>query len=140
MSLPPDKARPRDLRVPVTVTIWGCTTGMLAICLSLSSQQSSQGTVISLAILAAAAVSTVAIWRSAGPRQPSPDEAYSLRELRERILNLETIATSGGLDGWQRLSSRAESGRIESERAELNRADGQKPSPYRERIDPRPGN
>lgn len=114
MSLPSEKARPKDLRVPATATIWGCTTGMLAICLSLTTQphQSSQGTMISLAILIAAAVSTVAIWRSAGYRQPSSDEAYVIRELRERVLNLETIATSGGLGGdWQMLSSRIEPGR-----------------------------
>ncbi|NJO43450.1 MAG: hypothetical protein HC769_22225 [Cyanobacteria bacterium CRU_2_1] len=96
--------RQKDVRISATSIIWGCATGMLAICIPLTnnSDQSHQGTIIPLAVLVAATVGTVAVWRSS----PNPDfqpieESNQVRELKQRIADLETIASVGELE-WQR--------------------------------------
>lgn len=50
--------------VPATAIIWGCSTGMLALGLLLSTSALSE-MVITIAIVAAAAVSTMTVWLSA---------------------------------------------------------------------------
>lgn len=50
--------------VPATAIIWGCSTGMLALGLLLSTSAQSE-MVIAIAIVAAAAVSTMTVWLSA---------------------------------------------------------------------------
>lgn len=50
--------------VPATAIIWGCSTGMLALDLLLSTSAYSE-MVIAIAIVAAAAVSTMTVWLSA---------------------------------------------------------------------------
>lgn len=103
MKLPDKRVSTRDSRRSTTAVIWGCATGMLAICLSLTNQphQGNRGTIISLAILAGAAVSTVAIWRSSHQEsQADLEDARQIRQLKERIINLETIASLGE-GSWQ---------------------------------------
>lgn len=50
--------------VAATAIIWGCSTGMLAIDLLLSADAASEAT-IAVAIVAAAALSTMTIWLAA---------------------------------------------------------------------------
>ncbi|NJL19743.1 MAG: hypothetical protein HC895_01265 [Leptolyngbyaceae cyanobacterium SM1_3_5] len=50
--------------VAATAVIWGCSTGMLAIDLLLSADAAS-GAMIAVAIVAAAAVSTMTVWLAA---------------------------------------------------------------------------
>ncbi|MBD3885453.1 hypothetical protein IFO70_27385 [Phormidium tenue FACHB-886] len=102
MPFPKEKSVKRDIRLSATAIIWGCTTGMLAICLSLTNEphQGSQGTTISLALLAAA-VSTVVVWNSMKSAQPSMEAAEQIRQLKERIIDLEAIASSSEIE-WHR--------------------------------------
>lgn len=51
--------------VPTTAIIWGCSTGMLALDLLLSKTAQS-GTMIAIAVVSAAAVSTIAVWLAPG--------------------------------------------------------------------------
>jgi hypothetical protein len=77
---------------------------MLAICLPLTDEphQGNRGTIISLAILSAATVSTFAVWQSANHEaQFQLKAADELKQLKERVVDLEAIASSGQLD-WQR--------------------------------------
>lgn len=103
MPFPQEKPVKRDIRLSATAIIWGCTTGMLAICLSLTDEphQGSQGTIVSLALLGAAAVSTVAVWNSTKNVQPSVEAAEQIRQLKERIVDLEAIASSSEIE-WHR--------------------------------------
>lgn len=50
--------------VPATAIIWGCSTGMLALSLLLSTSAQSE-MVIAIAIVVAAAVSTMTVWLAA---------------------------------------------------------------------------
>ncbi|WNZ24942.1 hypothetical protein HJG54_20215 [Leptolyngbya sp. NK1-12] len=93
-----------DFRLPATAIIWGCATAMLAICLPLTDEphQGNRGTIISLAILAGATVSTVAVWQSANrDLQFQISAADELKQLQERVIDLEAIASAGQLE-WQR--------------------------------------
>ncbi|XHX78411.1 MAG: hypothetical protein RBJ76_29005 [Stenomitos frigidus ULC029] len=65
MSSSPQAASSHSARggVPATAIIWGCSTGMLAIDLLLSTSAQSE-MVIAIAIVAAAAVSTMTVWLS----------------------------------------------------------------------------
>jgi hypothetical protein len=96
----------KDFRRSATSVIWGCATGMLAICLSLTNQphQGDRGTVISLAILAGATISTVAVWR-VRPDHDRLVDSDQIKALQERITNLEMIASSGEME-LQHLGSR----------------------------------
>jgi hypothetical protein len=91
----------RDIRLPATSIIWGFAMGMLAICLPLSND-TDRGVVISIGIVSAATVSTVGIWRSSDKKSATSIEPPEpIKELQERIANLEMIATSNSSD-WQR--------------------------------------
>jgi hypothetical protein len=119
MARSSEKTRQRDFRLSATAVIWGCATGMLAICLPLTDEphQGNRGTIISLAILSAATVSTVAVWQSANRETQLQLEATNeLKQLKERVVDLEAIASSGQLD-WQR-QLRPTSDRINIERNE----------------------
>lgn len=52
---------PRSGRVAATAIVWGCSTGMVAIALPLSNDAHSKA-IIMIAIVTAAAVSTMTIW------------------------------------------------------------------------------
>ncbi len=58
-----DSSRPDRGCVPATAIIWGCSTGMLAINLLLSNSAQSE-TAIAIAIVIAAAMSTMTVWLS----------------------------------------------------------------------------
>jgi hypothetical protein len=98
--MPSASAPVKDFRRSATAVIWGCATGMLVICLSLTSQpyQGSHGTIISLAILAGATISTIAMWQSRTEHNPLTSD--QMQALHERMTNLEVIASSIAAD-WQ---------------------------------------
>lgn len=89
-------------RLATTAVIWGCATGMLAICLPLSNapHHGSQGTIVSLAILIAATICSLSIWKRANPSAQSSEVSEQMKQLQERIMNLEAIASSENLD-WR---------------------------------------
>ncbi|KAB8331914.1 hypothetical protein SD80_020550 [Scytonema tolypothrichoides VB-61278] len=83
----------KDVRVTTTSIIWGIAVGMLAICIPLSSATKS-GSILPLATIAGAAISTVAVWRSDDKKSKYnslPQQKVEL--LEQRIANLETIVT-----------------------------------------------
>jgi len=88
----------KDIRVTTTSRIWGIATGMLAICIPLAIVTNG-GSILPLAVISAAAVGTVAVWRSSDhqPRN-SPLLTNNIKELEQRIANLEIICSSQELD------------------------------------------
>jgi hypothetical protein len=62
-SPPAASSRPAHGCVPATAIIWGCSTGMLAINLLLSTSAQSE-MAIAIAIVVAAAISTMTVWLS----------------------------------------------------------------------------
>ncbi|UFP92729.1 hypothetical protein [Gloeobacter morelensis] len=89
----------KDVRVKATSTIWGCATGMLAICIPLVSiAGDGPALLLPLAVAVGAAVATAFVWKSqpiVGGAEISLPAVLRLRQLEERIANLETIALSG---------------------------------------------
>ncbi len=84
---------PVDVRVQLTKTIWGCSVGMLGICIPLVALTHSP--VLPMCVLAAAALGTVALWLGKGGSPQGPVNAQAtaeqLRQLEERVANMETI-------------------------------------------------
>lgn len=81
----------QDIRVAATSKIWGLATGMLAICIPLSAVTNS-GSVLPIAVISGAAVSTTVIWKSEDKKsQASPLLPSNLNQLEQRVANLETI-------------------------------------------------
>jgi hypothetical protein len=67
LPLQPPASRPARGCVPATAIIWGCSTGMFAIDLLLSTSAQSE-MAIAIAIVVAAAISTMTVWLSCTPR------------------------------------------------------------------------
>lgn len=88
----------KDIRVAATSKIWVLATGMLAICIPLSAVTKS-GAILPLAVISGAAVGTVAVWRSSD-NQPKNSSLLtnSVKELEQRVGNLEIICSSQELD------------------------------------------
>ena len=87
-----------DIRVAATSKIWVIATGMLAICIPLSAVTKS-GAILPLAVMSGAAVGTVAVWRSSvNQSKNSPLLTNSVKELEQRVANLEIICSSQELD------------------------------------------
>lgn len=88
----------RDIRVAATSKIWGIATGMLALCIPLSTFTRS-GPILPLAVISGAAVGTVAVWRSSDNKsKTNPLLTNSIKELEQRVANLEIICSSQELD------------------------------------------
>lgn len=87
----------KDIRVAATSKIWAFATGMLALSIPLVGITGVSA--IPLAVIIGAAVSTVMVWRSF-EHQPknSPLLTNSIKELEQRISNLETICSDQELD------------------------------------------
>ncbi len=87
-----------DIRVAATSKIWGIATAMLALCIPLSAVTRS-GPILPLAVISGAAVGTVAVWRSSDNQsKTSPLLTNSIKELQQRVANLEIICSSQELD------------------------------------------
>lgn len=85
----------RDIRLAATSKIWSYATGMLAICIPLVGITRSP--ILPLAVITGAAAGTYVVWRS--DNQPrSPLLTSSVKELEQRVANLETIISTQELD------------------------------------------
>ena len=85
-------------RFAATSIIWGFATVMLAICIPLV-QNNGSATILPLAVILGASVSTVAVCRgSDNQSRNSPLLTNSIKELEHRMSNLEIICSSQELD------------------------------------------
>lgn len=88
-----------DLRINATTRIWKFATVMLALCIPLVCAAAAYGgafaalftSIIPLAVLGAAAFGTAAVWGALGQRQVSAPPSSDLKQLEERMANLEII-------------------------------------------------
>lgn len=96
-------SKQRDIRISVTSKIWGYATGMLAICIPLSAATES-GPIIPIAVVSGAAVGTAAVWKSSDQKSQNSIEASNkVKELEERIADLETIVARDDIDLQRRI-------------------------------------
>ena len=91
-------AEDADVRISATTRIWKFATVMLALCIPLVVCTSSVGYIatfaailIPLAVIAAAAFGTAAVWGALGQRQMAAPPSSDLKQLEERMANLEII-------------------------------------------------
>jgi len=99
------KAEKTDPKVVSSAIIWGFATGMLAICIPLVAVTRS-GVILPLAVILGASGSTAIVWRSPKKHQPSgnmPELMNSVKQLNERVGNLEVICSSNEFDIQKRL-------------------------------------
>lgn len=95
--------QPKDVRLAATTRIWGCTVGILAICVPLSIPLRSS--LVPLAALTGATIGTVAVWRSDDKKYKGNQLAPQQVELLEqRLRDLEAIVSSEDYDLKKRLS------------------------------------
>jgi hypothetical protein len=88
----------QDIRVVATTRIWIITVSILAICIPLASVTRS-GSIIPLAAIGGAAVSTAAVWRSDEKKsKPHSLQPQQIELLEQRIADLETIVSSDDFD------------------------------------------
>lgn len=85
----------QDARLGVTHKIWMFATVMLALCAMGGAMHGGLGILVPLAVLAGAALSTAAVWGAFDNRTEKklPPAATDLKQLEERLANLETIAS-----------------------------------------------
>ncbi|WP_287127516.1 hypothetical protein [Candidatus Cyanaurora vandensis] len=81
---------PQEIRYTMTTKIWGYATGMLGISIPLAAITESP--LIPLAVVVGTAISTAAVWGAFGKTTP-PISAPQLKQLEERLANLETIVS-----------------------------------------------
>ncbi len=87
----------KDIRVAATSRIWVLATVMLAICIPLSAITGS--VVLPIAVILGATVGTIAVWRSSNNQSKnSPLLNSSVKQLEQRVANLEIICSSQELD------------------------------------------
>ena len=87
----------RDTRIAATSTIWGLATIMLALCIPLVAITNS-GAILPLAVVLAATVATVTVWRSWDDSSRNRLSTNSVKQLEQRVTNLEIIYSSQELD------------------------------------------
>jgi hypothetical protein len=97
----------QSARVKVTSSIWGCAVGMMGICIPLTAITES-GPILPIVVIAGATLGTAAVWvgevvsivlnsgqaRNAvttDDKQQTADLNGRIRELEERLANVETI-------------------------------------------------
>jgi hypothetical protein len=91
------RSKHRSPQVTATGIIWGCATGMLAICIPLV-DESDSGAWLPLAVVAGAATGTVAVWRSPQRDETQLPTLNSQLPLEQRVANLEAICSSSEFD------------------------------------------
>jgi len=89
-----------DIRVSATKRIWGYATGMLVICIPLVAVTRS-GPILPLAVVASTAIGTVAVWR--GNRELNDNLTNSIKNLEQRVVDLETICSSQEIELQRRI-------------------------------------
>lgn len=104
----------QDLRARATKTIWSYATGMVALTMLFGPSAMKSG-LLPITIVAGAAGGTAAVWLSPDRNgQKKLSQGMAMKQLEQRVADLETIASAEGLDFDHRLK-RLESG----ERMEL---------------------
>ena len=90
----------KDIRLKATSKIWSLAVAMLAICIPLSAATKS-GAVLPLAVIVGTTVGTASIW-GGSIEQLTGDSQKSerIKQLEDRIADLETIITSEEIN-WQ---------------------------------------
>ncbi|MBD2311543.1 hypothetical protein H6G20_07715 [Desertifilum sp. FACHB-1129] len=88
-----------DIRSKTTKTIWSYATGMIALSVIFASGMR-YSVLLPISIAAGAAGGTAAVWLS---DKKQLDKAESLRQLEDRIANLETIAGTSDFSLEQRI-------------------------------------
>lgn len=84
----------KDIKVESTINVWGFATGMLGICIPLTSI-SQTGIILPLAAIAGATIATVAIWSNENPKITTLSDNF--QQIEQRLRTLETIASDGDL-------------------------------------------
>ncbi|NEO31695.1 MAG: hypothetical protein F6K36_14915 [Symploca sp. SIO3C6] len=93
----------RTTRSDLTTKIWGFATGMLALCIPLSTVTNS-GPLLPLTVITGAAVGTGAVWQSYYKKTGDGDLLINkLEVLEDRLANLETIVDAEELSFQQRI-------------------------------------
>lgn len=87
----------KDIRVAATSRIWVFATGMLAICIPLTSVTRSDA-ILPIIVISGATVSTVAVWRRSDNQLRTSLSTNNIKQLEQRIANLEIICSSQELD------------------------------------------
>ena len=87
----------RDTRIAATSTIWGLATVMLALCIPLVAITDS-GAILPLTVVLAATVVTVVVWRGWDNSSRTQLSINSVKQLEQRVTNLEIICSSQELD------------------------------------------
>ncbi len=88
-----------DVRINATTRIWKFATIMMALCIPLVCTAAAWGgafaalftSIVPLAVLGAAAFGTAAVWGALGHKQVSAPTPSDLKQLEERMANLEII-------------------------------------------------
>ncbi len=88
-----------DVRINATTRIWKFASLMLALCIPLVGGAAASGNMfaailtmlVPLAVIGAAAFGTAAVWGALGQRQIAAPPAGDLKQLEERMANLEII-------------------------------------------------
>ncbi|MGK7904805.1 MAG: hypothetical protein AB4352_26045 [Hormoscilla sp.] len=101
----------QDLRAIATKTIWSYATGMIALSMIFGPTAMKSG-LLPLTIVAGAAGGTAAVWRSPDRQsQKKLSQGMAMKQLEQRVADLETIASAEGLDfeyRMKRLESQGE--------------------------------
>jgi uncharacterized small protein (DUF1192 family) len=87
----------KDIRLAATSKIWTFATGMLAICIPLSAVTRS-GPILPLAVITGATAGTYVVWRNPENQSRNNLSPGTVKELEQRIANLEAIVSHQELD------------------------------------------
>lgn len=83
------------IKIGTTAIIWGCATGMMALCIPLVSVSHS-GVILPLAVILGASVNTMIIWLSGNKK--AVELSGDFQHIEQRVRNLETICSSDNFD------------------------------------------
>ena len=87
------------IRLGAIAIIWFFSTAMLGLCIPLVAIAGSSLGILPLAVIAGATVGTVVIWGLPNKQQKNQIESgNSMKQLEQRIANLEIICSSAELD------------------------------------------
>ena len=104
MSLPDKKLskNSQDIRLAATQKIWSLAIGMFAICIPLSNATNS-GAILPITVVVGATLGTASVWRASTKESMNNSQVSGkIKQLEERVANLETIITSENIN-WQSL-------------------------------------
>ncbi|HBY77301.1 MAG TPA: hypothetical protein DEG47_09955 [Cyanobacteria bacterium UBA11148] len=93
----------KSVKIAATAIIWFFATGMLGICIPLV-VLSGSGAILPLAVILGASAGTAVIWRNSTQQSGNyPELTSTVKELKERVIDLEAICSSNEFDLQQKL-------------------------------------